>query len=212
MNKPKGTRGKNSQKKPNPNTRSSGVASATHSTNPLEGKVGGGTLGIGDEGLKKVYILELVKEDIPTLEEVLTPIVEGQLDIEFQTNLIQDPKIVAAASKESIPQQLPIILWHKMVYEEVTGNNHEEIVTFEFPNRDPSGTTQMKNIPSSTLPRFHGLARKDPDAFLFEFDVLCRIYYYSTTTHKLKLFPSTLKGASLRWFMGLGGDNIQNLG
>jgi hypothetical protein len=99
-----------------------------------------------------------------------------------------------------------------MVDEEVIGNNHEEIVTFEFPNRDHSGTTQMNNIPPSTLPNFHGLASEDPDALLFEFDVIFRRYYYSTTTHKLKLFPSTLKGSSLRWFMGLGGDNIQNMG
>jgi hypothetical protein len=98
MNKPKGSSGKHSQKKPNPTTRSSGVASATHSTNPVEGKAGGGTSRIGGERLKKVCILEPVKEEIPTPEAVLNPTVEGQIDIEFQTNLIQDPKIVATTS------------------------------------------------------------------------------------------------------------------
>jgi hypothetical protein len=79
MNKPKGTRGKNPQNKPNPVAPSSGVASTTHSTNPLVGKVGGGTSGIRVEGPKKVSILEPVKEDIPTLEAVLTPTIEGNL-------------------------------------------------------------------------------------------------------------------------------------
>ena len=49
------------------------------------------------------------------------------------------------------------------------------------------------------------MTTEDPDAFMFEFDVLCRGYDYTTDPQKLKLFPSTLKGASLRWFMGLGG-------
>jgi hypothetical protein len=59
------------------------------------------------------------------------------------------------------------------------------------------GVAQMKNIPLSSQPNFHGLDNKDPDAFLFEFDVLCRSYGSSTTTQKLKLFHATLKGASL---------------
>ena len=66
----------------------------------------------------------------------------------------------------------------------------------------------MKNIPLSTLPNFHGLSTEDPDEFLFEFDILCRSYDYTTTAQKLKLFPATLKGNALRWFMSLGGENI----
>ena len=62
----------------------------------------------------------------------------------------------------------------------------------------------MKNIPLSTLPNFRGASSEDPDAFLFEFDVLCRSYDYSSNAHKLKLFPATLKDATLRWFMGFG--------
>jgi hypothetical protein len=91
MNKPKGTRGKNPQKKPNLVTPYSGVASATHSTNPLAGKVGGEASGIRTEGPNNVSILELIKEDIPAPEVLLTPTVEGKLDIKFQTNPIQDP-------------------------------------------------------------------------------------------------------------------------
>ena len=43
---------------------------------------------------------------------------------------------------------------------------------------------------------------------MFEFDVLCRGYDYTTDPQKLKLFPSTLKGGALRWFMGLNGGTI----
>ena len=68
----------------------------------------------------------------------------------------------------------------------------------------------MKAIPLQHIPTFHGLTSEDPDAFLFEFDVLCRGYDYTTDPQKLKLFPSTLKGAALRWFMGLGGGVINN--
>jgi hypothetical protein len=70
----------------------------------------------------------------------------------------------------------------------------------------------MKNIPLSALPNFHGLSTEDPDEFLFEFDVLCRSYDYTTTAHKLKLFLATLKGNALIWFMSLGGENISTWG
>ena len=43
-----------------------------------------------------------------------------------------------------------------------------------------------------------------PGTFLFEFDVLCRGYDYISDTQKFKLFPATLKGATLRLFMRLG--------
>ena len=59
----------------------------------------------------------------------------------------------------------------------------------------------MKNIPFLALPNFHGLSSEDPDEFLFEFDILCRSYDYVTNAQKLKLFPTTLKGNALRWFM-----------
>jgi len=43
---------------------------------------------------------------------------------------------------------------------------------------------------------------------LFEFVVICRTYDYTSDDQKLKLFPCTLKDATLRWFMGLPRDNI----
>ena len=60
----------------------------------------------------------------------------------------------------------------------------------------------------SALPHFHDLTSEDPENFLFELAVICRTYDYTNDEQKLKLFPSTLKDAALRWFMGLPGDNI----
>ena len=68
----------------------------------------------------------------------------------------------------------------------------------------------MKTIPLQHIPTFHGLTMKDPYVFLFEFDVLCQGYDYTTDPQKLKLFPSTLKAAALRWFMGFNGGIIND--
>ena len=67
----------------------------------------------------------------------------------------------------------------------------------------------MKNIPPSSLPNFYGKINEDPDTFLFEFNIFCRSYNYIQYAHKLKLFPTTLKDSSLRWFMGLGESTIK---
>jgi len=64
---------------------------------------------------------------------------------------------------------------------------------------------QMKNIPPSVLPHFHGNVQEDPYAFLFEFDILSKSYDYSLDVEKLKLFPATLKDLAQCWFIGLGG-------
>ena len=80
----------------------------------------------------------------------------------------------------------------------------------EYPIVDHAANAPMKSIPLQNIPTFHGLNLEDPAAFLFEFDVLCRGYDYTTSPHKLKLFPSTLKGVALRWFMGIGGGTINN--
>jgi hypothetical protein len=69
--------------------------------------------------------------------------------------------------------------------------------TLEYPIVDPVSNAPMKAIPLQNLPTFHGLISEYPDAFLFEFDVLCRGYDYTFEPQKLKLFPYTLKGASL---------------
>jgi hypothetical protein len=50
---------------------------------------------------------------------------------------------------------------------------------------------------------------KDPKTFLFEFEVLCHNYDYSSDAQKLKLFPATLKDVALCWFMGLRTNTIK---
>jgi len=85
---------------------------------------------------------------------------------------------------------------------------NRERVEGVFPIRETNGDTKMKNISPSALPHFHGMISEDPGTFLFEFSVICRTYDYTNDEQKLKLFPSTLKDAALRWFMGLPGDII----
>jgi len=77
-----------------------------------------------------------------------------------------------------------------------------------FPIRETNGDTKMKNISPSSLPHFHGLTTEDRDTFLSDFVVICQTYDYAEDRQKLKLFPSTLKDATLRWFMGLPGNRI----
>jgi hypothetical protein len=87
---------------------------------------------------------------------------------------------------------------------------HPQTSTLEYLIVDPIANGPMKAIPLQNLPTFHGLILEDPNAFLFEFDVLCRGYDYTFEPQKLKLILSTLKGAALHWFMGLGGGTINS--
>jgi hypothetical protein len=92
--------------------------------------------------------------------------------------------------------------------EEETRNQTE--TTFKFLILDTTPNVNMKNIPLSALSTFYGKNNEDPDTFLFEFDILCRIYNYGQDGHKLKLFLATLKDSALRWFMGLGESSIRS--
>ena len=82
--------------------------------------------------------------------------------------------------------------------------------TFGFPILDLAQNMNMKNINPLILLTFHGMSTEDPDAFLFEFNILCRSYNYINDAQKLKLFSATLKDATLRWFMGLGEYSIKS--
>ena len=85
-------------------------------------------------------------------------------------------------------------------------NKDEEVVTFEIPIRYPGGVAQIQYVRPSIFPNFHGLENEDPDEFLFQLEIICRAY----NVQSLKIFPLTLKGAPLQWFMSLGGNCIQN--
>lgn len=80
--------------------------------------------------------------------------------------------------------------------------------TIEIPIGDIRGDAPMNPINLTTLPNFHGLSSEDPDTFLFEFGVVYWGYDYIYDAHKLKIFPATLKGTNLRWFMGIRGKYI----
>ena len=105
--------------------------------------------------------------------------------------------------------EIPEDYWH--IFDPMAQNQpNTQTSTLQYPIVDSAANAPMKAIPLQHIPTFHGLTSEDPGAFLFEFDVLCRGYDYTTDPQKLKLFPSTLKGAALRWFMGLGGGVINN--
>ena len=81
--------------------------------------------------------------------------------------------------------------------------------TFGFPILDITQNVNMKKISLSSLPVFHGNTTEYPDTFLFEFNILCRSYNYLHDSQKLKLFPTTIKDVTLRWFTGLGEFSIR---
>ena len=89
------------------------------------------------------------------------------------------------------------------------GGNTDGDNSFGFPIVDEDSRATMKNISPSVLPNFHGIRNEDPETFLFEFEVMCRTYDYLEDSQKLKLFPSTLKGTALKWFMGLLPQSIR---
>ena len=106
---------------------------------------------------------------------------------------------------------------HDPEEEEAMGENHhhegnplpkETVATLQFPIQQPEGIAPMKNISPSMFPLFYGNAAKDLDEFLFEFDILCRIYDYTTNAQKLKLFSATIKDYALHCFMSLGGGTV----
>ena len=108
---------------------------------------------------------------------------------------------------------------HESDEEEAMGENyhHENhslpegtVATLQFLIQQPEGTAPMKHISPSVLPHSHGKAAKDPDEFIFEFDMLCHSYDYVTDAQKLKLFPATLKDNALCQFMSLGGGTLTN--
>jgi hypothetical protein len=107
-------------------------------------------------------------------------------------------------------QEIPKDFWH--IFDQMAQPNQQrpQNSTSEYLIVDPITNAPMKAIPLQNLPTFHGLISEDPDAFLFEFNVLCRGYDCTSEPQNLKLFPSTLKGAALRWFMGLGGRTINS--
>ena len=61
---------------------------------------------------------------------------------------------------------------------------------------DPIAEEELGNIPSEAMDENRNGRRED------------KTYDYAEDEQKLKLFPSTLKDAALRWFMGLLGNSV----
>lgn len=141
-----------------------------------------------------------------TIEETQSP----QSIIPDRGNAIKTIPVKAIPSQpRNTLLDIPKRYWH--IFDPMAQNQpNTQTSTLQYPIVDSAANAPMKAIPLQHIPTFHGLTSEDPDAFLFEFDVLCRGYDYTTDPQKLKLFPSTLKGAALICFMGLGGGVINN--
>ena len=81
-------------------------------------------------------------------------------------------------------QEIPDDLWH--IFDQMAQPNPQrpQSSTLEYRIVYPIANAPMKAIPLQNLPTFHGLISEDPDAFLFEFDVLCRGYDYTSKPQK----------------------------
>ena len=76
------------------------------------------------------------------------------------------------------------------------GNSLPEgtVATLQFLIKKPEGIAPMKSISPSVFPHFYGKATEDVDEFVFEFDILCHSYDYTTNAQKLKNFPCHSEG------------------
>lgn len=93
------------------------------------------------------------------------------------TILFQNLGLVEPPPQEPLVEKPLENPWALIIYEEnmaCQANNSQP--TFDFPILNQNQLPNLKNIPSSTLPKFYGLVTEDPDTFLFEFDILCRSY------------------------------------
>jgi len=144
------------------------------------------------------------------VEETQRPQTSSALIIPDRGSVIEAIPVKTIPSKpKNTLLDIPEGYWH--IFDPMAQNQpNTQTSTLQYPVVDSAANAPMKTIPLKHIPTFHGLTSEDPDAFLFEFNVLCRGYDYTTDPQKLKLFPSTLKGAALRWFMGLGGGVINN--
>lgn len=79
---------------------------------------------------------------------------------------------------------------------------------FQFLINTPTNDTRLKSIPPIVILTFFGYPHEEPNVFLFEFEILCRIYDYIIDPYKCKLFPFTMKAHAFRWFMGLVNKGV----
>lgn len=175
---------------------------------------------------------EIVKEKLPILEFIGQPVfeqLEPQIDIvTIKTMAEEGHGYVILTPEQRLEYERQQREWRRQREEEEKWENDrkaeedrkrqedggDQETNFGIPIVDTNAIlredVKMKNIPPSVLPNFYGMSTEDPDSFMFEFDILCRTYGYTDDTHKLRLFPTTLKATSLKWFMGLGEQTIDS--
>jgi len=74
---------------------------------------------------------------------------------------------------------IPKGYWH--IFDQMAHNEPStQTSILQYPIVDTIANAPMKAIPLQHIPTFHGLTLEDPDASLFEFDVLCGGYDYTT--------------------------------
>ena len=107
--------------------------------------------------------------------------------------------------KENLKEESQSSIWITSSILGRNGTHHYLWIPYQRSRR--SGTNAHHSPIFST--KFSWFENKDPNTFLFNIEVLCREYYYSTNAQILKVFPLTLKGADLWRFMSLGINCIQ---
>jgi len=142
------------------------------------------------------------------ISQVETFVVGGIPKLHVGDNFTIHQNLVAQPPFSPSPEEFSI--FGHMEDGEESNRDEEGETTFGFPILDLMLNVNMKNIPPFVLPNFIGMVTKDPYAFLFEFHFPCRSYNYTDDAQKLKLFPTTLKDSSLRWFMGLEDYSIRS--
>ena len=161
--------------------------------------------------LDKGSAVKIIQNKAEEPEEPKSPriiIQQGTLIILDQGSVV---KVIPTPSSQPRNNSLEIPEVYSQIFDQMAQNQQTpQTSTLQYPIVDIAVNAPMKAIPLQHIPTFHGLTSEDLDAFLFKFDVLCRGYDYTSNPQKLKLFPSTLKGTALRWFMGLGGGVIND--
>jgi hypothetical protein len=127
--------------------------------------------------------LDVSQIESPSVERIT----EQDIEENFNTyhNLVVEPTLSPRLEEFGL---LNNIAHEEMRNEEIKGEE-----TFGFPILDLEPNVAMKYIPPLVLPNSQGMSTEYPNAFLFEFDILCRIYYYANNAQKVKMFPMTLK-------------------
>ncbi len=133
-------------------------------------------------------------------EETQSPQTLGTLIILDRGSAIKTIPVKAIPS-QPMNTLLDILKDYCHIFDPMAQNQpNTQTSTLQYPVVDSAANVPMKAIPLQHILTFHGLTSEDPDAFLFEFDVLCRGYDYTTDPQNLKLKRGCFKMVyGIRW-------------